>query len=107
MNLLNTLLSVIIAEHQASSYAAGRLDHEGVLGPGAGYNVIEEAAAIDGWGLSGGHFSSSPSRSSSRASALLPGIYAIVLAWSNYLYQKKRCCCSPSHWTLSMRAVYR
>ena len=99
VNLLNTLLSVIIANTSlivplAAWIMKGFFDRVPV--------DIEEAAAIDGCGLWRTFLLVAVPLVKPGIGAT--GIYAIVLAWSDYLFPKTLLL-SPSHWTLSVGAV--
>src|SRR3984885_5972217 len=99
VNLLNTLLSVIIAN---TSLIVPRpsLIMEGFY---ARVPVDSgEAAAIDGCGLWRTFLFVAVPLVKPGIGAT--GIYAIVLAWSDYLFPKTLLL-SPSHWTLSVGAV--
>jgi multiple sugar transport system permease protein len=99
VNLLNTLLSVIIANTSlivplAAWIMKGFFDRVPI--------DIEEAAAIDGCGLWRTFLLVAVPLVKPGIGAT--GIYAIVLAWSDYLFPKTLLL-SPSHWTLSVGAV--
>ena len=99
VNLLNTLLSVIIANTSlivplAAWIMKGFFDRVPI--------DIEEAAAIDGCGLWRTFLFVAVPLVKPGIGAT--GIYAIVLAWSDYLFPKTLLL-TPSHWTLSVGAV--